>query len=160
MPVTGLIDPSRQGGFPDRPDRFEHEPSITLSNENSAMRIGRLRCPLDRIDHRVSWQRLKIKVALLGLVSTKSKNKRDEGENKENVFEAVLKTNIHRASKWKLLQFIGKYSAGCQVFRSIDDFNLLISLCEKQIENGHGNSFTYTLFDSYEVFKNNWKKFI
>ena len=87
MPVTGLIDPSRQGGFPHRPDRFEHEPSLTLSNENSAMRIGRLRSPLDCIDHRVSGQRLKIKVALLRLVRPKSKNKRGEGENKEKVFQ-------------------------------------------------------------------------
>ena len=81
-------------------------------------------------------------------------------ENEENIIEDILKTNIHRASKWKLLQYIGKYSAGCQVIRSIEDFNLLISLCRKQILRGHGNSFTYTLFDSYDVFKNNWKNFI
>ena len=74
-------------------------------------------------------------------------------DQKENIFEDVLKTNIHRASKWKLLQYIGKYSAGCQVLRSISDFNLLISLCKKQIKYGHGNSFTYTLFNRMDVYK-------
>ena len=87
MSVTGLIDPFRQRGFPDRPDRFEHEPSINLSNENATMRVGGLRGSLDCINHRVSGQGLEIKVALFGLVSPKSKNKRDEGENKKKVFQ-------------------------------------------------------------------------
>jgi hypothetical protein len=30
---------------------------------------------------------LEIKISLLGLISAKSKNKRDEGENKEKVFQ-------------------------------------------------------------------------
>jgi hypothetical protein len=51
------------------------------------MGVGRLRGSLDCIDHCVSGQGLEIKIPLLGLVSAKSKNKRNEGENKEKVFQ-------------------------------------------------------------------------
>ena len=69
----------------------------------------------------------------------------------KNIFKGVYKTNIHRASKWQKIPLIGKYSAGCQVIQSIDDFNTLIEICERQIEEGIGNSFTYTLFHEDEI---------
>lgn len=57
------------------------------------------------------------------------------------------KTNIHRASKWKNLLNVGRYSAGCQVIQSPDLFNRLIVLCELQIKHNQGKSFTYTLLE-------------
>lgn len=53
--------------------------------------------------------------------------------------------NIHRASKWKIMRTIGLYSAGCQVFESVRDYeDKFMPLVEKSKEL-YGNSFTYTL---------------
>lgn len=57
------------------------------------------------------------------------------------------KTNIHRASKWKNLLNIGRYSAGCQVIQDPILFKRLISLCKLQIKHGQGENFTYTLLE-------------
>lgn len=57
------------------------------------------------------------------------------------------KTNIHRASKWKNLLNIGRYSAGCQVIQDPFLFKRLISLCGLQIKYGQGETFTYTLLE-------------
>jgi hypothetical protein len=54
------------------------------------------------------------------------------------------KTNIHRASKWKIEQWVGGYSAGCQVVQNSKKFDQLMYICEKA-KRIHGNSFTYTL---------------
>jgi len=64
----------------------------------------------------------------------------------KHLFKAVIKSNIHRASKWRILQLIGRYSAGCQVLQSAADFDMLIYLAEKSAKTW-GNSFTYTLFE-------------
>lgn len=72
-------------------------------------------------------------------------------KDSENVFEGVYKTNIHRASKWQKIPLIGKYSAGCQVIQSIDDFATIMEICNRQVEEGIGNSFTYTLFHEDEI---------
>lgn len=58
----------------------------------------------------------------------------------------VFGINIHHAaSKGKTL-LIDKYSAGCQVFQSAEDFIQFIKLCEKH-KSLYGNVFTYTLID-------------
>jgi hypothetical protein len=62
------------------------------------------------------------------------------------MFTAVIKSNIHRASKWKLLQLIGRYSAGCQVFQSERDFNVFMDIVDRGAA-AHGNLFTYTLIE-------------
>lgn len=54
--------------------------------------------------------------------------------------------NIHRAEQSGTTSTIGKYSAGCQVFQSAEDFNGFMVLC-KQHEQLYGNRFTYTLLD-------------
>lgn len=59
----------------------------------------------------------------------------------------IFKTNIHRASAWKILQLIGKYSAGCQVIKDPNQFLFLMSLAHKQIQYGFGNKFSYTLLN-------------
>lgn len=69
------------------------------------------------------------------------------------IFEANLKTNLHRASKWQILDFIGKYSAGCQVIQDPKDFDILINACEQSIERGLPNSFTYTLINEEDLVK-------
>ena len=53
--------------------------------------------------------------------------------------------NIHRASKWKIVSTIGLYSAGCQVFESVRDYEDKFIPLVKKAATIYGNSFTYTL---------------
>jgi hypothetical protein len=54
--------------------------------------------------------------------------------------------NIHRAESSGSTKFIDKYSAGCQVFKDADDFDVFMQLC-RQHAKLYGNSFSYTLID-------------
>lgn len=54
--------------------------------------------------------------------------------------------NIHRASRIGDTFRVDKYSAGCQVFKNIKDFDFFIGLCQKH-RKLYGNKFTYTLID-------------
>ena len=58
--------------------------------------------------------------------------------------------NIHRASVNGTTKTVDNYSAGCQVFANINDFNRFMQLCEKHKEL-YGNSFTYTLIDKRAI---------
>lgn len=64
--------------------------------------------------------------------------------------ESNAKTNIHRASKWSAIRLIERYSAGCQVFKSPNDFEEFIDLCDKS-RLLYGNSFTYTLIEERDL---------
>lgn len=52
--------------------------------------------------------------------------------------------NIHHAGYSGVTKAVDKFSAGCQVFQSIDDFNEVMQLVQKHISK-FGNEFTYTL---------------
>ena len=54
--------------------------------------------------------------------------------------------NIHHASLNGTTKIVEKYSAGCQVFANINDFNLFMQLAERH-KQLYGNAFTYTLID-------------
>lgn len=54
--------------------------------------------------------------------------------------------NIHHAGSRGRTLYVDKYSAGCQVFQSAEDFALFLELCEKH-RTLYGNVFTYTLID-------------
>jgi len=69
----------------------------------------------------------------------------------KNIIEGIFKSNLHRASKWKISLNIGKYSAGCQVIQAHKDFDEFMSLCDLQVKHGHGNSFTYTLLEEKDL---------
>ena len=58
--------------------------------------------------------------------------------------------NIHYASVNGTTKTVDSYSAGCQVFANINDFNLFMQLCEKHRQL-YGNSFTYTLIDKRAI---------
>lgn len=77
---------------------------------------------------------------------------RDPNKLSSNAFWDIIKSNLHRASKLKIVQLVELYSAGCQVIQSVKHFDQLIGLCEKQVEHGHGNKFTYTLFEQSQLF--------
>jgi len=58
--------------------------------------------------------------------------------------------NIHHASINGTTKTVDNYSAGCQVFANINDFNLFMQLCERH-KQLYGNSFTYTLIDKRAI---------
>lgn len=65
--------------------------------------------------------------------------------------------NIHRASVNGTTKTVDNYSAGCQVFSNINDFNLFMQLCENH-RKLYGNSFTYTLIDKRAIARDEKKK--
>jgi hypothetical protein len=66
--------------------------------------------------------------------------------NNGNVQKGIFGINIHHARAKGKTYAIDKYSAGCQVFQSAEDFALFLKLCEKH-RMLYGNKFTYTLID-------------
>ena len=64
--------------------------------------------------------------------------------------------NIHKAGK--NTQEIGKYSAGCQVFGDIADFEEFMNLARKH-KQLYGNNFTYTLIDE-RAYKRRARRFL
>lgn len=67
-------------------------------------------------------------------------------ENK--ITEGIYGINIHKAgqdSTW-----VNDWSAGCQVFKRVKDFDVFMSICKKAAKI-HGNKFSYTLLDSSDI---------
>jgi hypothetical protein len=67
-------------------------------------------------------------------------------ENK--ITEGVYGINIHKAgqdSTW-----VENWSAGCQVFKRVKDFDEFMKIIKKAAKI-HGNSFTYTLIESNDI---------
>lgn len=58
--------------------------------------------------------------------------------------EGLFGINIHHSSSIGASQIVDKWSAGCQVFQDINNFNEFLALC-KLASKAYGNSFTYTL---------------
>lgn len=75
---------------------------------------------------------------------------RDRDRDKEYDFvsedEGFFGINIHRSNPKGESENIGKWSAGCQVFKSSTDFNIFMNICKKS-QKIWGNSFTYTLIE-------------
>lgn len=65
--------------------------------------------------------------------------------------------NIHRSSGVGTAKTVDKYSAGCQVWASIDRYNTFIELCRRH-RDLHGNKFTYTLIDRRMIERQNRRK--
>ena len=61
----------------------------------------------------------------------------------------VFGINIHKAGN--ATTTIDSWSAGCQVFRRADDFKSFMYLCKLQIEQGLGETFTYTLLEEEDL---------
>lgn len=68
--------------------------------------------------------------------------------DENTITEGVYGINIHKAgqdSTW-----VENWSAGCQVFKKVKDFDVFMKIC-KAASKIHGNSFTYTLLNSSEI---------
>ena len=66
--------------------------------------------------------------------------------NAETINTGLFGINIHRSNSNGTSQVVGKWSAGCQVFQSPQDFNIFMNICKKS-QKIWGNSFTYTLIE-------------
>lgn len=74
-------------------------------------------------------------------------NDRDTNIDKEGkIYEGIFGINIHRSNATSQSQVVEKWSAGCQVFQKVADFNFLMETCEKA-KDLYGNSFSYTLLE-------------
>lgn len=58
--------------------------------------------------------------------------------------------NLHRSSPTGTSTYINKWSAGCQVFSTIGDFEQFMKIV-RTAESKHGNKFTYTLIESSNI---------
>lgn len=72
---------------------------------------------------------------------------RDTTLDKEGkIHEGIFGINIHRSNANTESTYVEKWSAGCQVFKSVKDFNFFMEVCHTAAEI-YGNSFTYTLLE-------------
>jgi hypothetical protein len=102
--------------------------------------------------HRNKYEAL---VQRAGPVTVIRDSDRDGYININNIEETgYYGINIHRASRGKNnVAIIDRDSAGCQVFKNEDDFNLMMQMAKKS-RDIYGNKFTYILLDERDVLKN------
>lgn len=68
--------------------------------------------------------------------------------DEDKITEGMYGINIHKAgqdSTW-----VNDWSAGCQVFKRVKDFDEFMKICKKAVKI-HGNSFSYTLLESNDI---------
>ena len=77
--------------------------------------------------------------------------------NKDDIFDiepetierGIFGVNIHKAGNNSTQ--VDKWSAACQVFANSTDFATFMKLCDNQIANGNGKTFTYTLLNEEDL---------
>jgi len=83
----------------------------------------------------------------------RDRNKDDKYDfNEDAVDRGLFGINIHRATKHagKTSKYVDKWSAGCQVIASNDDWHCFLDLCQTAREKW-SNNFTYTLIKSTDI---------
>jgi len=72
--------------------------------------------------------------------------------NEDTVDEGLFGINIHRATalEGKTSTYIDKWSAGCQVIASNDDWHEFLNICQ-EARSEWNNNFTYTLIESKDI---------
>jgi hypothetical protein len=66
-----------------------------------------------------------------------------------NTDTGIFGVNIHKAGTNSTQ--VDKWSAACQVFANSSDFATFMKLCDNQISNGNGKTFTYTLLNEEDL---------
>ncbi len=83
-------------------------------------------------------------------------NNKDEVIDYNNIVtlvdEGYFGINIHRSNPYDQSYEINKWSAGCQVFKKVGDFNSFMNLCRDSAKI-YGPKFTYTLIDEKDLRK-------
>lgn len=67
-----------------------------------------------------------------------------EGTKRDSNFEGF---NIHRGSRWRVIQNIRRWSAGCIVLPDPDHHAVLMGMAQEAVDSGWKNSFTLTLIE-------------
>ena len=67
-----------------------------------------------------------------------------------SIDEGYFGINIHRSNPYDESYVINKWSAGCQVFKAIEDYNKFMKTCKDSAQI-YGNGFTYTLIDEKDL---------
>ena len=70
--------------------------------------------------------------------------------DEEAIKEGIYGINIHRSNPHTESYYVNKWSAGCQVFKKIRNFDDFMGICYKA-KDIWGNSFTYTLLNSNDL---------
>lgn len=70
--------------------------------------------------------------------------------NSNSTVTGVFGINIHRSNPKTESTYVDKWSAGCQVFKKVADFDRFMKLVSEAAQL-YGNSFTYTLFNASEL---------
>ena len=64
--------------------------------------------------------------------------------------EGYFGINIHRSNPYTESYIVNRWSAGCQVFKKVEDFNAFMTLCKASAKL-YGPNFTYTLITEKEL---------
>jgi len=75
----------------------------------------------------------------------RDRNRDDKHDMGDVEISGYFGINIHRASARQRSQFVERYSAGCQVFASPDDYAEFLAIVKLQVEKLGYDKFTYTL---------------
>tara|TARA_R110000822_G_scaffold47109_3_gene125137 strand:- start:9173 stop:9775 length:603 start_codon:yes stop_codon:yes gene_type:complete len=67
-----------------------------------------------------------------------------------NIDTGMFGINIHRSNPSSESNIVEKWSAGCQVFKKVKEFNEFINICELASEKW-GNKFSYTLLNEKDL---------
>ena len=72
--------------------------------------------------------------------------------NEDTVDEGIFGINIHRATalSGKTSTYVDRWSAGCQVIASNDDWHEFLNICQ-EARSEWSNNFTYTLITSNDI---------
>lgn len=70
--------------------------------------------------------------------------------DEDTIKEGIYGINIHRSNPYTESYYVNKWSAGCQVFKKVEDFNKFMDICNKA-KDIWGNSFSYTLLESKDI---------
>tara|TARA_Y100000310_G_C20249909_1_gene608605 strand:- start:42 stop:641 length:600 start_codon:yes stop_codon:yes gene_type:complete len=70
--------------------------------------------------------------------------------DEDSITEGIYGINIHRSNPYDESYYVNKWSAGCQVFKRIEDYDDFMEICHKS-KDIWGNSFTYTLIESNDI---------
>lgn len=105
--------------------------------------------------HRSSWKIGLHKGQYKALVQCKSlpvyrDNNKDNVLDYVNVDEGIFGINIHRSSATGSSTIVGNWSAGCQVFQVITDYEEFMKLV-KTSANKYTDVFTYTLIETNDL---------
>lgn len=90
-----------------------------------------------------------VQKGLMAVYRDSNKNRTIETDTK-TIQRGFFGINLHRASVNNYSLQVDKWSAGCQVLASPDDFNELMDLLEQSAAK-YGNSFSYTLLNEADL---------